>query len=82
MDLPDLLEVEADGILGRRRAGAERLLGQGRGLLEDDLRDLFLVLELGSRRFGLDLGQGALAHPGLWLCDRRAGARVSGYVDL
>jgi len=69
MDLADLLEVEPDGVLGRGRAGAQRLLGQGGGFLEDDGCGLLLVLQLDPGRLGLDLGQGALAQPGLWLSE-------------
>ena len=55
MDLADLLEVEADWILGRDRAGSKRFGGQGGGFLEDD--GLFFLLEIDPGRLSLDLGQ-------------------------
>src|ERR1700675_905687 len=71
MDLADFLEVEADGILGRGRAGAQGLFGQGRGFLEDDGCGFFLVLKLDPGRLSLNPGQGALPQPGLWLSESR-----------
>ncbi len=59
--LADLLEVEANRILGGTRAWTERIGRECGRFLEDD--GLFFLLEINPRRLSLDLGQCPLPQP-------------------